>query len=342
MMNYEEFKEYVKENIINALPNQYAEFEVSIRKSMKNNGLELDGLCIHGHDSISPVIYLNGYYEKYNDGEPLGSILSDISETYTEHMQHRTIPSDVLELVQDIDHAKEHIHSRLVNTKNNPMMLEGRPHTNFEDLSITYHIEVSRDDSGMASIPITNELAEGLGVTAEDLEKIAVENMPRNNPMVFRNMMDVVKDMIIPDLMDDGMSKEQAESMFEDMFQVENEKMFVLSNDTATNGAIWMTRPEALEEISERVGGDYFVLPSSIHEVIIVADLKFDKDALQDMVISVNQGQVRPEERLSDNVYAYDSKEHKLSLVTGDRDITHEKNQELVQEEEKKHSSMKH
>lgn len=130
--------------------------------------------------------------------------------------------------------------------------------------------------------------------------------------------------------------------MFEDMFQMENERMFVLSNDTATNGAIWMTRPEALEEISERVGGDYFVLPSSIHEVIIVADLKFDKDALQDMVISVNQGQVRPEERLSDNVYAYDSKEHKLSLVTGDRDITHEKNQELVQEEEKKHSSMKH
>ena len=61
MMNYDDFKEYVKENILDALPDNFQEFEVSIRKTMKNNGLELDGLCIHGHDNIAPVIYLNGY-----------------------------------------------------------------------------------------------------------------------------------------------------------------------------------------------------------------------------------------------------------------------------------------
>lgn len=84
------------------------------------------------------------------------------------------------------------------------------------------------------------------------------------------------------------------------------------------------------------------ILSSSIHECIIVPDEGFDEKKLQNMVMEVNSTQVGPDERLSDNVYSYDSKEDKLSLATNDK--THEESHEhdLEQNETKKHSSMTH
>ena len=102
MMNYEDFKDYIKEHILGELPDKYSEFEVSINKTLKNNGLELDGLCIRGHDNIAPVIYLNGYYEKYNEGTSLESVMSDISEQYKEHVEHRGISSDIVKEINNI------------------------------------------------------------------------------------------------------------------------------------------------------------------------------------------------------------------------------------------------
>ena len=329
MMNYEDFKNYVKEHILGELPDTYSEFEVSINKTFKNNGLKLDGLCIRGHDSIAPVIYLNGYYEQYNEGTSLESVMSDISEQYKEHVEHRGISSDIVKEISNIETARDKIFAKIVNTKNNKHLLENRPHTEFEDLSITYHIMVSRDASGIASAPITDVIANGLGVTTEELDAIAKENMAKNNPMYFVDMQDMMLDLFLSDIVDQGMSKEEAREMFAEMFPNSEARMYVLSNATKVNGAIWMTDPDALEMISEKVGGDFFILPSSVHEVIIVPNDGYSELELQDMVMSVNQGEVRPEDRLSDNVYAYDSKEHKLSLATHDRSLDKSKSQEM-------------
>ena len=65
------------------------------------------------------------------------------------------------------------------------------------------------------------------------------------------------------------------------------------------------------------MGGDFFLLPSSIHEVILVPDNgKMDYRELEKMVHEVNETQVRPTERLSDNVYHYDSKEKIFELAS--------------------------
>lgn len=343
MMNYGDFKEYIKENILGELPDIYSEFEVNIRKSMKNNGMELDGLCIHGHDNISPVIYLNGYYEKYNDGASLKSIMSEISECYINNVEHRGLTNDIAENVMSYENIKGNIFSKLVNTKNNEYMLSERPHTEYEDLSVTYHIMVSKDENGIASIPISNDMAKAYGVTAEELDQVARDNMSKDNPMVIRSIGEIMREMIMPDMFDDAMSKEQAEEMFDEMFPINDDmKMYVLSNESKVNGAIWMTSPEALEALSEKIGGDFFILPSSIHEVIAVPNDGHGERELQDMVMSVNQDQVSLEDRLSDNVYSYDAKEHKLSLATGDKTLSQDMEQEHTLEEEKKHSGVKH
>ena len=61
------------------------------------------------------------------------------------------------------------------------------------------------------------------------------------------------------------------------------------------------------------IGGDYYVLPSSIHETLIVPDTGLhDVNELEAMVKEVNETQVAPDEILSDKVQHYDSKEHIL------------------------------
>ena len=86
--------------------------------------------------------------------------------------------------------------------------------------------------------------------------------------------------------------------------------MYVASNKERIHGAGVIAYPEFMEEAAKRLGGDFYVLPSSIHEVILIPDTP-DVSALelQGIVQSVNVEQVAPEERLSDHIYHYDSKE---------------------------------
>ncbi len=313
-LNYEEFKGYVKDNILKKLPDTYSSFNVDIKTITKNNGLKLDGLYIYGHNDIVPLIYLNGYYEMYNDGTSLETIMSGISECYINNVDHSDITNEITENIMDYKTIKNNIFSKIVNTKNNESILSKRPHTEYEDLSVTYHIMVNKDKEKIASIPISNDIAKAYGVTVEELDQVARDNMSKKDPMVIRSLDEIVREMIIPNMVNNGMSKEQAEEMFDEMFPMNDKvKMYVLSNKSKMNGAVWITSPEALEALCEKFGEEFFVLPSSIHEVIVVPNNEVGKEELQKMVTDVNIAEVSPEERLSDNVYLY--KNGKLSIA---------------------------
>ena len=147
--------------------------------------------------------------------------MNEISDVYKTSVEHRSIPSDIVQSLSDFEAVKENIFSRVVNTKNNHDLLEGRPHTEFEDLSVTYHILISKDSSGIASAPITNDMATTYGVTTEELDKITKDNMARNNPMVFESMYNVVKEMFLTDITND---KTHEESHEHDLEQTETKK----------------------------------------------------------------------------------------------------------------------
>ena len=92
-----------------------------------------------------------------------------------------------------------------------------------------------------------------------------------------------------------------------------DEMMYVLSNEDKLNGAAVLLNDKVMDDITEKLGQDYFILPSSVHEVLIVPkNDQMDLKTLESMVQDVNATQVAPEERLSDHVYAYDAKEHEL------------------------------
>ncbi len=87
--------------------------------------------------------------------------------------------------------------------------------------------------------------------------------------------------------------------------------MMVLTNSNSVNGAAVIFYPEVLEKIGEKMGADYFILPSSVHEVLILPDAgNWSVRDLENMVKEVNNGEVAAKDRLSYDVFNYDSKEH--------------------------------
>ena len=95
--------------------------------------------------------------------------------------------------------------------------------------------------------------------------------------------------------------------MLDEMFDIPEERMmYVLSNKTGINGASIILDEEFMENVYKRIGKDFYILPSSIHEVLAVADDGYmDAKDMQMMVYEINRSQVSVEDRLSDHVYKY-------------------------------------
>lgn len=86
--------------------------------------------------------------------------------------------------------------------------------------------------------------------------------------------------------------------------------MFIVTNSQTVGGAGVIFYPEVMDQIGEGFQGNFFILPSSTHETLVIPDNgAFDYRVLEDMVQTINENEVAPEERLSDHVYHYDVKD---------------------------------
>lgn len=95
-----------------------------------------------------------------------------------------------------------------------------------------------------------------------------------------------------------------------DDWEYDDDPMLALTTTEQFNGAGVIFCDRVLQKIYEKMG-DYYILPSSIHEVLIVpATCGLDRDELKEMVCTVNRDQVAPEDQLSDEVYFYDGTFH--------------------------------
>lgn len=337
-MDYKDFVEQVKEQIKDFLPEKFADADVTVNQIVKNNDCILDGLMIKTEESnICPTIYLNPYFEQIKDGDELDSVLSMIAATYEEHY----IDHDMdVSAVSDYDRIKDKIVCKLINEEANEQFLQDKPHMQIEDLAVVYQILMSQNEEGTATITISDDLLEKYRITPEELHKQALENMESLQPFSFKSMNETVIEMFAAELaQEQGMDMEQAMGMAAQMIPDVPDTMYVLTNDTKVNGASEIIRDDVRQEIADKIG-DFFVLPSSIHETLIIPkSAGMDRQELEQMVQEVNQTQVLPEERLSDHVYEYDAKEHEL--FRSDRAGEREKKKEKVKEEKQDRPSLK-
>ena len=86
-------------------------------------------------------------------------------------------------------------------------------------------------------------------------------------------------------------------------------KMYVLTNSSTMFGATKICDKFALRNIASVIGDDFLIIPSSIHEVIVLPyDKTMDPGDIDAMIREVNETQVSEQDRLSDHVYYCDHK----------------------------------
>lgn len=270
-------------------------YRVKLNDVMKNNGVVLRGITLMQDDSnISPTIYLNPYYDVYENGDTtLGTVIDEVIDTYERNKINRSID---MKFFLNYETVRSRIIFKLINTEKNRELLRDVPYIPFHDLSIVFQCLVSEERFGNASILIHNVHLQLWKVNARELYECALENTPLLQGYELADMNTVLEEMKALGGIDD----EEIEDMQQEV------PMYVLSNKSRINGASCILYKDILKDFAMVVDKDLYVLPSSIHEVILLpSDGTQESEQLKEMVREINQSQVEKEEVLSDSVYYY-------------------------------------
>lgn len=303
------FAQVVKEAVEASLGDGH---EVTIREVLKNNDTRLIGLAIRAEGSdIAPTIYLEGSFERYKDGD--ASVPVIVSEIISLYEGNKNAMSFDPSLVTDFSVSRDRICYKLINADRNKELLSDAPHVIVcDDLAVIFYILVSNDEKGSATVTVRNNMSDLWGVDADELFKIALIN----TQYIFRGCVRGIRSVLM-ELLSDRMDEENAKEFYDMYVSSEDDiQMYVCTNTSKINGAGVLLYTDLLKDFADRTGCDFYILPSSIHETLLIpATDQMDIEVLRSMVREVNEAELTPEEVLSDNVYVYRRADDKVVLA---------------------------
>ncbi len=324
MMTYKEFCNTCKENVEVQLSEAGGKYDVSLTTVLKNNGLEKVGIVMKQEDqSLAPTLYLEEHYEKYTESngrmsmEDMAKELIKIQERAIEIPEIRFKMEDF----NTFEKVKPMLEYRLVNAKMNKQKLKSVPVKYVSDLAAIYVAKLPvKDADSCASFTINNDMLKQWGVSVEELDYVAEKNSFREENVKLYAMEDIIFSM--------GNPENILDTPFEEgNLQYDMSHMYILTNQDKMYGASMMMNVDKLSEIEARLGQGFYILPSSTHESILVPKSDFtNPKELAEMVTEINGNVVDKEDKLSDNVYTFNSKEQKLEIAAKGKD--REKSQE--------------
>jgi len=298
-MEYSIFKELILE----ALKERFGEeCQIEYKEVLKNNGVKLDGVIVRQNNCVvSPTVYVNDYYEDFSDGENINDIADIIERLIRDNTIEDEFDADELIL---FDNVKDRIVFKLINFERNKELLNTVPYKKYLDLAIVYYISVKEDIFECASILINNSHLKLWNKTLEEIDELAVKNTPFILKPELKSMGQTLKEIMFNS--DDNEFDEE---------DFENCYMYVLTNEKKQFGAATILYDNELKDFSERIESDFYIIPSSVHEVIIIPSKFVDSsDSLDEMICEVNSSQVPLVDILSDHAYKYNRADKCVSL----------------------------
>lgn len=306
-MTYETFKQ----SILSLLAERVApDIRVEVRPVCKNNNLLYDGLSILAPSAnISPTIYLNQCYEMAKEGSSLDEVADYILSFFEEFGQEQHMDVTFLE---EFSRVKEHVIYKLVNLSQNEALLADIPFLPYLDLAIVFCLLLPEemrpkgaDASYNATILIHNEQLSRWNIGPKELLSAARHNTSRLLPPRLMPMQDLVEKMQASNLLDESMEGVIC-------------PMCVLSNTRQFLGAAVILYQGLLQKCADLLECDLVVLPSSIHEVLLLPyDSPDQLEQFSKVVDEVNETCVEAEEVLSDHAYYYCRSTQQLHCAAG-------------------------
>lgn len=280
-MKIEEFIEMICEK----LKEELTMCEVTYEKIQKNNGTYMNGIRItRGNCNISPTIYMEPYFEEFKNGTEILAIFEDIMNCYMYAEENRPVE---IGRFDDFEHVKNKIVYKLINLEKNKDLLEDTPFIAFLDLAVVFYYICDSTMHSQATILVKENHLKLWKKTKEDLFEYAVINSPKMLKASIRGMESILRDMIKEERDSPGFSIDQGER------EEREEVMYVLTNEYGIFGAACLLYHQVLEAFSEKIESDFYILPSSVHEVILVPKKdEIKSKRLKTMVKEVNETEV--------------------------------------------------
>lgn len=289
-----------------------SDVKVMLTEVSKNNGVKRKGIMLKKEGgNVAPTVYLEEFYSEFQRGKPLEEIALAILEIY-----HRNcaMNSFQVEKFKDYQQMKSQIVYRIVNLDKNIENLKDSPYIPFMDLAIVLYASFPVDGMTSGAVLIKNEHLELWGITKEEALRKAAENTPKLLQPQIKKMEDTIRELFA---MSQGEENQEFEIFMNEMRDNETQiPMYVLTNEKNLYGAACMLYEGVLEMFAQELGEDIYILPSSVHEVILVpSSISFPAKELKEMVQEINATQIPKEEILSETVYKFSMKKRGFCMI---------------------------
>ncbi len=248
---------------------------------------------------LMPLVYPKEYERRFDRGEPMEQLADEILDLVEKTRETRGIPADFF---IDFQSIRQGIFCKVVSADRNRGLLERIPHEIHENLAVVYFYELEKTWMEDASILIRSEHLELWGKTEAELRTIAWKNTLSRKKVKFLKLSQVL-----------------AEFGLEDTEMLEENPLYVLSNEQNCFGAAAAFYPGLLAKCALQLGSNLILLPSSIHEwLLIPSDQKYARsnaEELRTMVRDINRTEVSEREVLSDEIYYYDVETDRMQII---------------------------
>lgn len=215
---------------------------------------------------------------------------------------------EIEEILNKWKDVRKKIYISVINAEWNKDKLQNIPHKKFLDLAVIPRVELCSIGFARASCDVTYSLLGKWGMNEEELWVIATYQFLRDSEFETRDVHELIleeyKEMTGKEL---ELDEEEDLSGYQ----------FVMKKSKELYGAVGILRSDLLEKFAKEQGGSFFILPCSVHEIILIPDRgNTSLEELQETVKLVNETQVEPRERLSDEVYYYSRETNQVSKLS--------------------------
>ncbi len=324
MLSKDEFTNTLVDEMRRQAKDENLDITVSLGIVNKTN-YSYESLSVRKSDiSIVPQVNLDILYEQYQKGDDMQSIIKTankyIDDAFAAEIPHQEFIKSAL----SYENVKDRLFVRVCETSKNKPYLENLVTTPLNHLSCFYGVEVMRDVDGYSAFSVTEVNLNLWGITKEQLHQDAVESMNKMNPPCLHLLEEVAFEALGLDSCTDYLESE-------DVLEPE---VYCLTNAHKTNGAAYICDESLMKSIGERLREDFYILPSSQHELLLLPkSMGMTEAEIQDMVRSVNETLVNVDEYLSDDILRYDLNEKHIVPVMDQRvDKKMEQEREMIKQ----------
>ena len=278
----------------------------------KNNGVTRSALQFRRKGSpLMPMMYLEDLYEVYLEDGGLRIQADTMAKYVRKCFREVRFPMDIMDTYEK---TRDRLFLKLVNKERNQEMLSKMPYREVMDLALIPYCLVESSYAGRGTVQVRHEIIRHWGVDPGEMLENAWKNTRRMLPCRIRSMSEALQMFggYTPDRMEQSQNKETGPEPVP-----ASEQMYILSCEPYEHGAAAMLYPEMPEMAAEMFSGDFFILPSSVHECILIPENSgCDVRYLQEVVRQVNRDYVLEEDVLSDSVYKYSHAERKILICS--------------------------